>query len=134
MAQLLDINAEYLRKAQRGALVKIAPRRFNPNHEAWLPVLHTERDGLRFTALFSNTARAHQLGTTREWVVIYWGRDHQESQCTVVTELERSAGRPSGGARARGRVRQALPAVSLSPRGRGSGRGHAPFAHQLSPA
>ena len=32
-----------------------------PSGEAWLPVLHTERDGWHFTALFSNTAQAHQL-------------------------------------------------------------------------
>ena len=121
VAQLLDIDAEYLRKAQRGALVKIAPRRFNPNHEAWLPVLHTERDGLRFTALFSNTARAHQLGTTREWVVIYWGHDHQESQCTVVTELR---GPLAGHRVVRGREAECAKHYQLSPSPRGGeGRG-----------
>jgi hypothetical protein len=87
-AQLLEIDREYLRKAQGGELPKIAPRRFNPEHEAWLPVLHLTRDGLKYTALFSNTARAHQVGATRDWVVIYWGHDHQESQCTVVTETK----------------------------------------------
>ena len=88
VAQLLEIDAEYLAKAQQGALVKLAPRRFNPGHEAWLPVMHLTRDGVRFTALFSNTARAHHLNATHDWVVIYWGHDHQESQCTVVTELK----------------------------------------------
>ena len=65
---------------------KIAPRRFNPKGEAWLPVLHTQRGDWHFTALFSNTARAHELGRVRDWVVIY-GEDkaHGERQYTVVS-------------------------------------------------
>ena len=60
--------------------------RFNPTGEAWLPVLHSERDGWSLTALYSNTARAHALGTTRDWVIVYYDRDGDEGQCTVVTE------------------------------------------------
>jgi hypothetical protein len=49
--------------------------------------MHAQRGEWHFTALFSNTARAHQLGRTRDWVVIYYyDHDHLESQCTVVTE------------------------------------------------
>jgi DNA polymerase (family X) len=52
-----------------------------------LPVLHTERDIWHFTALYSNTARAHELGRTDDWVVVYYyDGDHQEGQCTGVTE------------------------------------------------
>jgi hypothetical protein len=41
----------------------------------------------RLTALFSNTALAHELGRTRNWVVIYFGREGgPEHQRTVVTE------------------------------------------------
>ena len=84
---LLQIDREYREKAGKGALPTIAPRRFNPEKEAWLPVLHTVIDGWHFTALFSNTARAHQLGRTRDWVVIYYyDEDHEEGQHTVVTE------------------------------------------------
>jgi len=85
VAELLDVDRDYRDKAARGQLPLIAPRRFNPNREAWLPVLHTERSGRRYTALFSNTARAHQLGKIRDWVVIYTddaGGDHQH---TVIT-------------------------------------------------
>ncbi|NIW87025.1 MAG: DNA-binding protein, partial [Gammaproteobacteria bacterium] len=65
----------------------IAPLRFNPTNEAWLPILHTTRDHWHFTVLFSNTARAHELDRTRDWVVIYYYDDHhQEGQHTVVTE------------------------------------------------
>jgi hypothetical protein len=83
---LLEVDAEYREKAEAGKLRRIAPRRFNPTGEAWLPVLHAEREGWHFTALYSNTARAHQLGTTRDWVVIFFDRDGDERQCTVVTE------------------------------------------------
>ena len=84
---LLDVDREYRREAECGALPRIAPRRFNPSGGAWLPILHTERGDWDFTALFSNTARAHELGRNRDWVVIYF---HQhsgpEGQRTVVTE------------------------------------------------
>lgn len=85
IGELLSIDDEYRQRAAEGSLTRIAPRRFNPNHERWLPILHTERRGEHFTALFSNTARAHQLGRTRDWVVIH--RDeHGEGQWTVVTQ------------------------------------------------
>lgn len=84
---LLDVDKEYLDKAATGELPTIAPRRFNPDAEAWLPILHTERDSWHFTVLFSNTARAHELGRTRDWVVVYFYDDHhREGQCTIVTE------------------------------------------------
>jgi hypothetical protein len=83
---LLAVDADYRRRAAAGELRTIAPRRFNPGGRAWLPVLHGERDGWSFTALFSNTARAHELGTTGDWVILYYERDGDEDQCTVVTE------------------------------------------------
>ncbi len=83
--ELLDVDREYRDKAAAGALPKIAPRRFNPKREAWLPVLHTERGGRHYTALFSNTPRAHRLGTTRDWVVLYHDDGAGERQHTVLT-------------------------------------------------
>ena len=84
---LLDVDREYRERAQRGGLPTITPRRFNPRGESWLPVLHTARGKWHFTALFSNTARAHELGKTRDWVVMYFYDDrHAERQHTVVTE------------------------------------------------
>jgi DNA polymerase (family X) len=83
---LLDVDREYRGAAQAGSLPRIAPRRFNPQGEAWLPVLHTQRGDWHFTALFSNTARAHELGQVRDWVVIYGeDKEHGERQYTVVT-------------------------------------------------
>jgi hypothetical protein len=84
---LLDVDREYRERAAVGALRKIAPKRFNPAGEAWLPVLHAEREDWRFTALFSNTANAHELGKTGDWVVIFAHEDGEpETQCTIVTE------------------------------------------------
>jgi hypothetical protein len=84
---LLDVDREYRAAAEQGSLPAIAPRRFNPKGESWLPVLHTRRGDWQFTALFSNTARAHELGRVRDWVVLY-GEDaeHAERQYTVVTQ------------------------------------------------
>lgn len=87
IATLLTVDAAYRRRAAAGELRMIAPRRFNPNAEAWLPVMHLDRGRWRFTALFSNTARAHQLGKSRDWVVLYFHTDNSpESQVTIVTE------------------------------------------------
>ena len=83
---LLETDRLYRDRAERGELRTIAPRRFNPEHRSWLPVLHHDREGWSLTALFSNTARAHQLDRTRDWVVIYYERDGDEGQCTVVSE------------------------------------------------
>lgn len=84
---LLDVDREYLAKAQAGELPTISPRRFNPGGESWLPVLHTQRGPWHFTALFSNTPRAHDLHRERDWVVLYFhDGDHTQRQHTVVTE------------------------------------------------
>lgn len=85
--ELLVVDREYRELAAAGRLRKIAPRRFNPDLEAWLPVFHLQREPWHFTAMFSNTARAHELGRTGDWVVIYFDNDHDgERQATVVTE------------------------------------------------
>lgn len=84
---LLDIDREYRSKATADSLPKIAPRRFNPEGQAWLPILHTDRQDWHFTALFSNTARAHELHRTHDWVILYfYDGGHSEGQHTVVTE------------------------------------------------
>ncbi len=87
VGMLLSVDAEYRDKAAAGKIPTIAPKRFNPEGKRWLPVLHVTRDGWHFSALFSNTARAHELGRTRDWVVVYYYDDeHHEGQNTVVTE------------------------------------------------
>jgi hypothetical protein len=84
---LLAVDAEYRQKAEADILPKITPRRFNPEGKAWLPILHTDRSGWHFTVLYSNTARAHELDRTGDWVVVYYyDNEHHEGQHTVVTE------------------------------------------------
>jgi ribosomal protein S13 len=87
VAELLDVDEEYRKSAASGSLPRIAPRRFNPEKERWLPILHTRRKDRHYTAVFSNTARAHALGRTRDWVVLFYHEDDTpEGQATVVTE------------------------------------------------
>lgn len=85
--ELLAIDAEYRAQAAAGTLPTIAPRRFNPEGRSWLPVWHTQRGRWHYTAMFSNTERAHELQREHDWVVIYFHDDDLvEHQCTVVTE------------------------------------------------
>ena len=103
---ILRVDTEYREKAAADRLPRIAPKRFNPDRRAWLPVLHTTHGQWHFTALFSNTARAHQLGRTADWVVIYFYDDHhREGQHTVVTEMH---GRLEGRRVVRGREAECL--------------------------
>jgi hypothetical protein len=88
VSELLDVDREYRAEAAAGRLRRIAPRRFNPRREAWLPVLHTQRGHRQYTALFSNTARAHALGRSRDWVVLYTDGSRGDRQWTVVTEQQ----------------------------------------------
>lgn len=103
VSELLDIDEEYRNKARAGTLPRIAPRRFNPTRDAWLGILHTQRGPRHYTALFSNTARAHELGATRDWVVIYRDDRDGDGQWTVVTAR---MGRWKGKRIVRGRERQ----------------------------
>ena len=85
--KISELDREYRQKAEAGSLPAIAPRRFNPDGKAWLPVLHTQRDNWHFTALYSNTATAHKLKRTHDWVIVYFYDEHHvEGQHTVVTE------------------------------------------------
>lgn len=87
VAELLDVDREYRVKSEAGQLPLIQPRRFASDEGASLPIYHTQRGDWHFTVLYSNTPRAHELGRTRDWVVIYFHADSEpEAQCTVVTE------------------------------------------------
>lgn len=86
VGELLDVDREYRAKAAAGELRRIAPRRFNPEGKAWLPILHTARGDHQYTALYSNTGLAHELGKTDDWVVLYRDDGYGERQATVVTE------------------------------------------------
>jgi predicted flap endonuclease-1-like 5' DNA nuclease len=113
VAVLLDVDREYRTKAETDQLRKIAPKRFNPKNEVWLPILHTVRDRWHFTALFSNTARAHELGKVQDWVVLYFHSDRGgEAQRTIVTETR---GVLAGERVVRGRERECLSVYERAP-------------------
>lgn len=48
VADLLEVDQEYRTLAGRGELPLLAPRRFNPGQEAWLPLLQTERGSWQY--------------------------------------------------------------------------------------
>ena len=86
IAELLDVDQQYRTGVSTGSLVRIAPRRFNPTGEPWLPILHATRGTRHYTALYSNTALAHRLQRTRDWVVVYYeDEEGHAGQATVVT-------------------------------------------------
>lgn len=115
VAEILDVDREYLTGAADNSLPRIAPRRLNPSRKAWLPVLHTERGDRHYTALFSNTARAHELSRTRDWVVLYFDGKGGERQCTVVTATR---GPMQGRRIVRGREEECFQHYSQPPGGR----------------
>jgi DNA polymerase/3'-5' exonuclease PolX len=83
---LLELDREYLAGMEDNKVPRIAPRKFNSEGEPWLGLLRRERDGWKMRALFSNTALAHRLERTHDWVVIYFEKGDVRSQRTVVTE------------------------------------------------
>ncbi len=70
VALLLELDARYRMLAAEGKLRRIAPHRFNPDQLAWLPVMVDHRQGWRFDVMYSNSARAHRLAKTQDWVII----------------------------------------------------------------
>ena len=111
VAELLDVDREYLERAAANSLRTIAPRRFNPGGERWLPVLHTTRGARHYTALFSNTPLAHRVGRTHDWVVLYGDGREGEIQATVVTAIK---GPLAGRRVVRGRERECIAHYPLS--------------------
>ena len=101
---ILRVDDEYRQKTSAGKLPRITPKRFNPENQAWLPILHATHEHWHFTSLYSNSARAHRLGRTADWVVIYFYDDHhREGQNTVVSETQ---GKLRGRRVVRGRERE----------------------------
>jgi DNA polymerase (family 10) len=82
VAELLGVDAEYRQQGAAGTLPCIAPRRSNPRGEAWLPILHTSRNGRHYTALYADTVRAHE-GTAGDQVVVYRDDAGGRGQWTV---------------------------------------------------
>lgn len=69
VGELLSVDAEYRRRAERGERI-----------------VHTSRDGRRWTALYSSTPLARQFGRTGDWVVLDLEVAGPNPRWTVVTE------------------------------------------------
>ncbi len=82
---MLEIDRIYRERAARGQLVTVAPRRFNPTGEAWLPILRVKRHGRRYCAYYANTARSHQLDHLYDWVVVFCLDKESFGRWTVLT-------------------------------------------------
>jgi exonuclease VII small subunit len=85
VADLLELDRQYRELADRDRLLRVAPRKYNPEGRAWLPILHAERNGRQYTVLYSNTSRAHEAGALRDWVVVYRDDKKLAGTWTVVT-------------------------------------------------
>ena len=61
VAQLLIVDREYRRRARAQTLPKVAPRRFNPEGTATLPVYRVQHGNTEFRVFHSNSPTAHAL-------------------------------------------------------------------------
>lgn len=86
VGDILTIDHEYRHKARVGLLARVAPKRFNPTGAAWLPVLRTTLNDVRYTAFFSNSATAHRAHKTHQWVIVLAERDGHRREFTVVSD------------------------------------------------
>jgi DNA polymerase (family 10) len=84
VADLLAIDADYRKGVEHGELPTISPRRFNPHNEPWLPLFSQSRRGWSYRARYSNTALAHRLGKTHDWVVVFFDDGIISGQRTMV--------------------------------------------------
>lgn len=85
VAELLEIDRQYQKLAQRGRIPQVAPRKYNPTRAAWRPVLRIGRGSRQYRALFTNTARAHELGSFDDWVILHREDSGGYGQWTVIT-------------------------------------------------
>jgi putative hydrolase len=115
---LLVIDALYRDRAGRDELPTVAPRRFNPHNEPWLPFFRADRNGWSYRVAYSNTALAHRLNRTQDWVVVSFHDGFTSGQRTVVTETR---GDLRGRRVVRGRERECRAHYQPEPVGGSSG-------------
>lgn len=117
VAELLAVDRDYRTQAGQHHLPVLTPRRFNPEHQAWLPLFEARSGDWEFWGLFSNSALAHRLGKTRDWVVIYFHDGEVSGQRTVVTETRAEL---AGQRVIRGRERECRELYQSQPQSRGA--------------
>jgi Holliday junction resolvasome RuvABC DNA-binding subunit len=85
VSELLDVDRKYRWQAPWRQTPQVAPRRYNPTHAAWRGVLRISLGSRRYRALFTNTARSHELGSFDDWVIIQREDSGGHGQWTVIT-------------------------------------------------
>lgn len=101
LEDLLALDEDY--RACTDSEELFAPRRYEPDGERCLGVSRSERGGWSMKALYANSALAHRLERSRDWVVIYYQRGETQGQRTIATETR---GEMAGRRVVRGRERE----------------------------
>jgi hypothetical protein len=83
--ELLDVDSEYRRGVQEGTLMQINSPGQDSSQHASIPVMHTEREGRHYTAMFSHSARAKQHHATNDWVIIFRDDTNAHGRWTIIT-------------------------------------------------
>ena len=109
VAELLAVDEEFRHKARAGLLHRIAPRRYSPTRDPWLPVLGTVHGPRRYSAFPANTHLAHRSGKTGDWVMLYYAEEGRLGQAMVATE---TVGDLAGKRVVRGREREETAAMA----------------------
>lgn len=84
--ELLSVDQEFRARVAAGQVHRIAPERYNPKRDPWLPVLHTSRGPRRYSAYLANTHLAHRRHMNHDWVILHYSEGGRRGQAMVVTE------------------------------------------------
>ncbi len=84
--EILAADADFRHLASAGVLGRAAPRAFQPQGPRWEAMLRCERGGWQLRLGWAETAIAHRLGKTRDWVEVRFERGGVSGTRTVVTE------------------------------------------------
>lgn len=85
VADLLSVDEDFRRQVEGEQLFRVAASD-EAGGGGLLPLLSQRRNGWKLLAMYSNTALAHRLGRSRDWVVIYFQKDGHKGQRIVCTE------------------------------------------------
>ncbi|MFG0266626.1 MAG: helix-hairpin-helix domain-containing protein [Rhodopirellula sp. JB055] len=83
--ELLEVDREYRQGVKEGNLMRISSSGQSSSEHASIPVMHTEREGRHYTAMFSHSARAKQQHATNDWVIIFRDDANAHGRWTVIT-------------------------------------------------
>ncbi|MEP2076607.1 MAG: helix-hairpin-helix domain-containing protein, partial [Rhodopirellula bahusiensis] len=124
VAEILEIDRDYRKRVEDGTLPRIRLRDHGTSKAAWVPVLHTEKEGRHYTAMYSHTDRAQQQGATHDWVILFRDDADSHGRWTVITAMY---GELKGFRIVRGREKECLPYYHQRNAYHQYEAGHAPY-------